>query len=450
MAADALPAFELLLRLMYGAVLPEAAAADAMLLVRTYTAADMYGVQPHCADVLAAGLCRMAEGAAANSFDLDLLLALYGLPEGRAHLAPLLAGCQPRVAELLLGDDVQQSEALATALCRRRTEDLTLDLVGRLMGPDLDHEDGAADGAAARAAAAPHMAPLRAKCMQRVMQLFDDVPATITSKELQQQFCALPFSVVLAWLKEDDLNVHSENCVVLLLSMWCRSQRINASREQMSELACHVRALHVSQLYLQEILPNLDWFSAHWYHLQAITAAKLSGAKLSPDPANWDNLPPAWSADPRKRTGMFNLSLDWEISVIRVIKQLSPSYMEEDEDAVLTSSKQLYINGAFCTLMTDAKKTTGDKFTMGLYLKACREHPLLKFPCNHVLSAKLWCKLGQVQDWTIKQVDKTVTKTGYVGAENMLHGSLSSLNTTGFGQTEKTFIFVRATDIILE
>jgi hypothetical protein len=55
-----------------------------------------------------------------------------------------------------------------------------------------------------------------------LLLFFGDAPTVIRSKELRQRFCSLPFEAVLAWVKEDNLKVHSENCVVFLLSVWVR------------------------------------------------------------------------------------------------------------------------------------------------------------------------------------------------------------------------------------
>ena len=57
------------------------------------------------------------------------------------------------------------------------------------------------------------------------------------------------------------LQVHSENCVVFMLSAWAKSDAHPAcSPQRMKELACGVRVQHLSPLYLLCVLPDLIWF----------------------------------------------------------------------------------------------------------------------------------------------------------------------------------------------
>ena len=69
---------------------------------------------------------------------------------------------------------------------------------------------------------------------QLLVTVYGDVPAVITSNRyLFREFCCLPYTAVLAWARADNLRVHSENCVVLLLSAWVKAYdkaRIQAAR----------------------------------------------------------------------------------------------------------------------------------------------------------------------------------------------------------------------------
>lgn len=93
---DAFSAFELLLRLMYGAAVPEAAAGDIMLLIHTYTAADMYGVVPRCSDVLVEALVRSLD-AADDFIDIDVIKAIYSMPSFD-NREDLKTACQLKVS----------------------------------------------------------------------------------------------------------------------------------------------------------------------------------------------------------------------------------------------------------------------------------------------------------------------------------------------------------------
>ncbi len=50
--------------------------------------------------------------------------------------------------------------------------------------------------------------PLRESSAAKLMETFGDVPAIITSIELRNQFCSLPYEAVLTWLKVCDCDVH--------------------------------------------------------------------------------------------------------------------------------------------------------------------------------------------------------------------------------------------------
>ena len=283
-AEDEVEAFDLLLRLMYGAKVPEEAAGDAVLLAKAYMAADMYCI-PRCSDVLAAALCSLP----AEDLDLDAVRALCSLPEGRAHLQPLMAKC--------------------------------------------------------------------------VVQVYGNVPATVSCDKLRQQFCSLPYDAVLAWLKADNLTVHSENCVVFLLSAWVASTHHSNPVEQ-EELARHVRVPHLSPLYLHCVLPKLTWFKAPDI-LEALPL--LAFMKMYPD-AEVPDLPPAWQAVPRTHSGMpSNLTLEWEIG--------DDELQQLDSGGNIMSDTKLYINGTYADLM--ANKRGSDKVTLGLYL---RHVPELMWP----------------------------------------------------------------------
>ena len=57
---------------------------------------------------------------------------------------------------------------------------------------------------------------------QLLVTVFGNVPAVISSSGQRRQFCSLPLAAVLVWARADNLKVHSENCVVLLLSAWVK------------------------------------------------------------------------------------------------------------------------------------------------------------------------------------------------------------------------------------
>ena len=83
---------------------------------------------------------------------------------------------------------------------------------------------------------APPLQKIAAACKLKLVELFGDVPSVITNLEQRQKFCALPYTAVLAWLQSDDLKVHSESCILLLLSAWVGSEEHHGHAARIS---CH-------------------------------------------------------------------------------------------------------------------------------------------------------------------------------------------------------------------
>lgn len=135
-----------------------------------------------------------------------------------------------------------------------------------------------------------------------MLQLFGDVPSVIASEQLRPQFCSLPYAAVLKWLRMDDLAVHSENCVLLLMTAWVEAQAKAGdvcSTVQLDQLARQVRVNHVGPAYLHSILPSLSWFSQSKQLLPLLLASKAMPA-FKPASRN-AAFPPAWTAVSRQR-----------------------------------------------------------------------------------------------------------------------------------------------------
>ena len=63
------------------------------------------------------------------------------------------------------------------------------------------------------AAAARYAAPA-------LLNLFENVPGVITDSDQRAAFCQLPFALVQLWTEQDELLVHGENDVAVLLTHW--------------------------------------------------------------------------------------------------------------------------------------------------------------------------------------------------------------------------------------
>ncbi len=93
----------------------------------------------------------------------------------------------------------------------------------------------------------------------------------------------------------DNLKVHSENCVVFLLSAWAKSFASYCSAQQLEQLADHVRVAHLSPSYLHTVLPNLEWFKRA-DQLRHFLLCQATNGECS------RTLPQQWTSKPRDRT----------------------------------------------------------------------------------------------------------------------------------------------------
>ncbi len=94
--------------------------------------------------------------------------------------------------------------------------------------------------------------------------------------------------------QSDNLQVHSENCVVFLLSDWMEGNQV--SEDQRKGLASCVRVINLSLSYLTTVVPKLDLFEGcdgmgSLPHLLLFKAAKLLCNHGLDIPANWLSTP---------------------------------------------------------------------------------------------------------------------------------------------------------------
>ena len=204
-------------------------------------------------------------------------------------------------------------------------------------------------------------------CKLKLVELFGDVPSVITDLEQRRQFCALPYAAVLPWLRTDDLKVHSESCVLFLLTAWVNSKEHPACNPyQLKQLAHSVRVGRLSPTYLHCILPDLKWFqkscSGDARFLRAsFVKAGHDGASSPPDEG-----PAAWVADKRKGTAMpASVDLEW-IFGAGDIEALDGGSRLHSTD----SPDKAYLNGVIYKLSAQKyAKVEGDPVTLGLYLE---------------------------------------------------------------------------------
>ncbi len=212
---------------------------------------------------------------------------------------------------------------------------------------------------------ADYFLSVRGKCSEFVLSLFGNVPAALSDAPQLKQFCTLPYQAVLAWLSEDDLEVHSENCVLLLLSRWVKCNKTKCSAQQLQELAHHVRVSHLSPSYLHSVLPKLSWFKCSGMkHLSSLIIHQATvdmQTKL-----DW-NGPPAWIKDARKRAKA-------PIPAVELSIDLDQQQLNElDAGKRLQCPKTGYLNGWYFRVSVKSEKDSAvkGKVTLGMYLESC-------------------------------------------------------------------------------
>ncbi len=155
--------------------------------------------------------------------------------------------------------------------------------------------------------------------------------------------------------QSDNLQVHSENCVVFLLSAWMNGRQLG--QEQRKGLASCVRVINLSWSYLTTVVPKLDLFEGcdgmgSLQHLLLFKAAKLSCKHGLDIPANW-------LSTPRKTVSgilpqLLSVSIDFE-----EVKKIGGG-------SWVTSALR-YCNGFFFFLSVDMGGEEGRR-TLGAYL----------------------------------------------------------------------------------
>ena len=292
-----LDAAELAIKCMYDGAAPAEAAGNAMLLLHAYLLAERFDIPAACMDTIAAVLSALRP----ETLTMDVLQA-----SGELQIPGTCTGIitdinnrrlylhEPQ-AVFELPESLLQSDALSRL---RNTCHGQIGVISRTADP--------------------------VQLQQLLVTIYGDVPAVITSGRcLLREFCCLPPTAVLVWAKADNLRVHSENCVVWLLSAWVKAYdkaRIDAARpctgsdeepeeeaaseeaaseeaaseeeaaeeeeseeeaaavgvpedessaeeeegsedkQMYEELAHCVRVLHLSPSYLLHIVPSLPWF----------------------------------------------------------------------------------------------------------------------------------------------------------------------------------------------
>ncbi|KAJ9530330.1 hypothetical protein QJQ45_000705 [Haematococcus lacustris] len=254
----------------------------------------------------------------------------------------------------------------------------------------------------------------------RILSLYGDVHAVITSAQLRTTFQQLPFAAVQQWAGSDALTVDSENSVVELISLWLAGPGGQAcSKEQKQQLSCLVRVQHLSPAYAIGRLPALDWFDIPCAPTPSVAQAACCGYGMT---GVLSRSPPAWFEAPRKPIHPVDLlkrtTIRWDVPRQQLVELLASKDL-----AAMVWSEPVYSAGAGWRVCLNLNKATKDEpgFTLG-----CFGHLVTYAECKgHALGAKL--PYGS----PIKQVITKGYRLGYIITVYWVNDGLGSSSLLG-------------------
>ncbi|KAL6761417.1 hypothetical protein V8C86DRAFT_3183093 [Haematococcus lacustris] len=202
----------------------------------------------------------------------------------------------------------------------------------------------------------------------RILRLFGDVHAVITSAQLREDFQQLPFAAVHQWAGSDALTVDSENSVVELISLWMAGPiGKKCSWDEKEKLSCLVRVQHLSPGYAQGRWPTLAWFDIPGAPTPMVAQAASCGFGMS-GVLNRDKAPQAWSAAPRKQLDPDELlrrsTIRWDVPRQQLVDLLASKDL-----TAKVCSEPVYSAGAAWRVYLSLVKGTKDEpgFTLGCW-----------------------------------------------------------------------------------
>ncbi len=154
-------------------------------------------------------------------------------------------------------------------------------------------------------------------------RLFGQVRQVIITDSLREQFCSLPFPLVLQWAGLDRLAVDSENSVAVLLTAWYRQQCSSGNpptNAQCKQLSGCLRLGQLSPSYLLQVLQRLPW----WRQPTNVPPHKLAVAGMAKLQGNFDYQlsdvfkEQAFQHAPRDEDGDKEGKLEWQASVAQL------------------------------------------------------------------------------------------------------------------------------------
>ena len=127
------------------------------------------------------------------------------------------------------------------------------------------------------------MLKLRDACSQHVLSVFGDVAAVLHENgTLLAQFRGLCFQAVSEFAHSDQLRVHSETDVLVLLSAWVRANEGCGESQLESLMRWVLRPLHLSASYFANLATLAPW-AFHASAMAALTYCRIQQGAGSPE-----------------------------------------------------------------------------------------------------------------------------------------------------------------------
>eukprot|EP00983_Pelagomonas_calceolata_P125256 1161194-Pelagomonas_calceolata.AAC.2 len=217
-------------------------------------------------------------------------------------------------------------------------------------------------------------AKVKPVCWKYLLGKFGDVYCIINEAALLSSFCSLEFALVEMWAGRNELAVHNENDVAVLLTFWCNGKSLSTLEEE--TLSGSLRVSQLSRSFRCLIVPKLAWFKPA-FDLQVFNTMldEESASLISQVAGSFHGYPPAWIALGRCGGLPADATKRSELTACFSQDTLGGMLAEAEQSNATRSlrSNTFYIGGFYWKLELDLNMP---ERSMGLYLTLSDKHPL--------------------------------------------------------------------------
>eukprot|EP00983_Pelagomonas_calceolata_P085133 1156494-Pelagomonas_calceolata.AAC.2 len=212
-------------------------------------------------------------------------------------------------------------------------------------------------------------------CRDWLLHYFGNVYSTIKNGR-SRSFCSLSFPVVRLWASLDELQVHNENDVAVLLSFWCSANASRAVTQQnFNELSALLRVGCMSPPFSHFTLPKLSWFTKSAVLPYFNVAWGVDGGNKGcgfgiSGRSDADVVPPAWAATPRLPAVMKNATLEHSFPKSEVVSMVESAHAGSSTSIF---SPPMYYGGYYWAHQVQCSMPVS---SLGIYLQSTTRPPL--------------------------------------------------------------------------